>query len=342
MKSSKIRVIFLVIAILLVLLTPVYAENENEVIVLKKATNKYLVYFDNLFNNAFQFAISADETANENDLNFVSSAKDGTAEDALNVAFVDETNNPLNEEEVFIWIKDSSDNTVISGQKIDLKNNILDDDIIDFINTTTIANKDTTRIKIDTTQTQTTNSIVDGVDTTVKVGKIVIVENSGSTYSYALLPANDNTTDAGKLYELADKINNYSGNSYGKLKLAQEFYNLYLQLIPNDSDWKNVSNSEILQPEDTKSGDKFIVYIKEEKKSGEEIIDIKLLECIREEAKGENQKEETITENVQKAVKLPRTYDSIALIVIFALLVLAIVGVAILRNKHSNGKHSDK
>ena len=342
MKSSKIRVVFFVIAILLALLTPVYAETENEVIVLKKATNKYLIYFDNLYNNAFQFAISADGTANESDLTFKSSAKDGTAEDALNVAFVDETNNPLNEEEIFIWVKDNTDTTVISGKKIDLKNNILDDDIINFINTTTLANKDTTRIKVDTTQTQTTNSIVDGVDTTIKVGKIVIEGNSDSTYSYVLLPANDNNTDAGKLYELADKINNYSGNSYGKLKLAQEFYDLYLQLTPNDSDWKDASNNEILQPEDTKAGDKFVVYIKESKKTGEEVIDIKLLECIREEAKGENQKEETITENVRKAVKLPVTYDSIALIVIFVLLVLAIVFVALLKNKYSNGKHSNK
>ncbi len=332
MKKSLIKILLLgifVSIILFALTISVYAETGNETIVLKKSDNKYLIYYNEICNNIFQFAISNSSSTNVDSLNFVNSAKDSTNEDALNVAYVDGTNNPQNYTELYIWIKDENGNPLKSGEEIDIENAI-DDEIINFINTTTIANKATERIKIDTTQTVTKNSIIDGVDTTITTGKIVIDAKAGSSYYYELLSANDNTSNPGKLYELADKINNYSGNAYGKLKLAKEFYNLYLSQMPQSSEWKTVENNEILQPEDTVAGDKYIVYIKEVKSDGSEIIDVKLLECIREEAQGKNQKKETS--------KLPITYDSIALLVIFAILIFAIVIVLILKKKQSE-KH---
>ena len=339
---KKFLLLGMFVTILLsVLLVPVYAEGENETIVLEKSTNKYLVYFKDICNNVFQFAISKESNTAEFELSYVSSAKDSTKEGALNVAFIDETNHPQVDDDVYIWIKDNTDTTIVSGQKIDIKDNVLDDEIINLINTTTIANKETDRIKVDTTQTQTTNSVVNGVDTTIKTGKVIIDEKENATYQYKLVLANDTDSDAGKLYSLSDKINNYSGDSYGKLKLAQEFYKLYLKLMPEDSEWEKVNNREILQPEDTNAGDKYIVYIKELKKNRDEIIDIKLLECVREEAQGKKQIEEEVTEEVKQTVKLPITYDSITLIIIFAILVIAIIVVTILRSNHIKNNEKD-
>ena len=232
------------------------------------------------------------------------------------------------------------DNLAINGEKIDLKN-VIDDEILNFINTTTIVNKETDRIKVDTTQAHVTNAVVDGVDTTIKTGKIVIDENESSTYYYKLIAVDEKNLDAKELYDLVDKINNYSGNTYGKLKLATQFYELYNKQMPEKSEWNIVQNSTILQPEDSKTGDKYIAYVKEINKNQKEVIDIKLLECVREEAQGKNQKEETVTEDVVQTVKLPVTYDSIILIIIMIALIMGMVIVTLLKMKHTP-KHTQK
>lgn len=339
-KATLFRTLLLAMAlgvILIMLSLPVYAEGDTTII-LKKSTNKYLIYYSDICSNTFQFAISNANTTPEADLNFVSAAKDSTDEGALNVAFVDETNNPSNSDTVYIWIKDSTDTLVLSAEKIELENAI-DDEFVKFINTTTIANKETDRIKVDTTQTQTKSFTEDGVDTTITTGKIVIDQHEGSKYYYKVFSANDTTSNAGKIYELADRINNYTGNSYGKLKLAIDFYELYLLQMPESSEWIYIENGEILQPEDTVDGDKLIVYIKEIKKDNREVIDIKLLECIRKEEQGKNQKTEEIKEQVKQTVRLPITYDSIALIVVFVVLLAAIIVFTVLKKRQNkNGK----
>ena len=337
MKNSTLKSILIALLLIVILSAvsmPVFA-GTDKTIILKKSTNKYIIYFENLCDNAFQFAVSNNSAAAEADLTFVSSAKDGTNENALNVAYVDETNNPTNEEVLYIWVKDSSNSLVITAKEIDLKTSI-DENFINLINSITIANSETDRIKVDTTQTTTTEATIDGVDTSITTGKIVIDTHENSEYSFKLLPANDNTTDAGKLYELVDKINNKSGNAYERLLYAKEFYDLYMQLIPEDNEWEEVENGEILQPEDTINGDKFIVYIKELKDDDTEIIDVKLLECIRKEAEGKNERTTEITEEVDKVVSVPVTYDSIFLLVLLSILLIAITIIATLRNKKIN------
>ena len=260
-KATIIKLCTMIVFSILmsVFVVSTYASSTNDVIVLKKSEKRYLIYYKELCNSVFQFAISDKIDTDVEELTFINSAKDSTNEGALYVAFIDETN--YSDGDMYIWVKDDSDNLVIEGEKIDLTNP-LDDDIIEFINTTTIVNKETDRIKVDTTQTQTTNTEVDGVDTTITTGKMIIDGNTNSKYSYVLYSANDKTSNAGKIYELSDKINNFSGNSYEKLELAREFYNLYILQMPKDSEWKNIENNTILQPEDTVAGDKFIVYIK--------------------------------------------------------------------------------
>lgn len=85
--------------------------------------------------------------------------------------------------------------------------------------------------------------------------------------------------------------------------------------MPSNSEWTAVENSEILQPENTVEGDKYIVYIKETK-GNDETVDAKFLTCVYKE-------EKTITETV----KLPVTFDSGA--ILFTVLGIIIIALAI-------------
>ena len=92
--------------------------------------------------------------------------------------------------------------------------------------------------------------------------------------------------------------------------------------MPSNSDWTAVENSEILQPENTVEGDKYIVYIKETK-GNDETVDAKFLTCVYKEDAGVDKEEKTITETV----KLPVTFDSGA--ILFTVLGIIIIALAI-------------
>lgn len=333
MKSSTIKIVAFFITMLMLLSIiqlPVQANTDEENIILKKAENEFIIYYKDICNNEFQFAFSKDQTIEEANLSFTNSVKDQLTENALYVAYIDETsyNQVVDGNVTYIWIKDMNDTTIVSGAKLDL-GNAIDDSIIAVVNNTT------KRISVDTTQTYQTNAIIDGVDTTVTTGKVVIEEKEGAKYSYQLIRLTDNTTDANKLFELAEKLKEDISDTYTNLSLTKQFYDLYMKLMPTD--WTDVDNAEILQPENTVQGDKYILYLKEEISGAEATVDSKFLVCEYKEDQGSDKKEETITETV----KLPVTYDSIALIVVFAIVILAIIIVAILKVKsNKKEKHS--
>ena len=330
MKSSTVKIIAFLLTVLMLLLMiqmPIQANTEEKNIILKKANDEFIIYYENICNNEFQFAFSKDKTTGEGDLSFTNSVKDQLTEKSLNVAYIDTTsyNQVVENSTTYIWIKDMNDNLVISGEELDLKNSI-DDSIIEVVNNTT------KRIEVDTTQKNQTNEMVNEVDTTITTGKVVIKEQEGARYSYQLIKLADNTTEANQLFDLAEKLKENITDTYTNLSLTKQFYDLYMELMPVE--WTDVENGEILQPEDTVEGDKYILYIREDiPETDKTTIDAKFLVCEYEQDAGFDKKEETITETV----KLPVTYDSIVLIVVFAIIILAIIIVAILKVK-SNKK----
>ena len=249
MKDKKIMAV-LVIAIMLIgiVSVPVLAST-NEKVILKNSDNEYLIYFKEFCRKEFQFAISKDDKTAEADLNFVNSAKDQPASAAgtLNVAYIDEASfesifgkNPTSLV-AYIWVKDAEDNTVIKAEKLDL-NEAVTDKMIEKVNGTT------KRIDVDTEKQYQRNVVEDGVSKTVTVGKVVLNEKEGAKYSYVLTKLDDKTTDANKLFELADTLKNSIDDTYTNLSLSKQFYDLYVKLMPSDSEWTAVENSEILQP----------------------------------------------------------------------------------------------
>ena len=317
MKAKKIMAV-LVIAIMLIgiVSVPVLAST-NEKVILKNSDNEYLIYFKEFCRKEFQFAISQDSKTAEADLNFVNSAKDQPASAAgtLNVAYIDEASfesifgkNPTSLV-AYIWVKDAEDNTVIKADKLDL-NEAVTDKMIETVNGTT------KRIDVDTEKQYQRNVVEDGVSKTVTVGKVVLNEKEGAKYSYVLTKLDDKTTGANKLFELADTLKNSIDDTYINLSLSKQFYDLYVKLMPSNSEWTAVENSEILQPENTVEGDKYIVYINE-------TVDAKFLTCVYKEDAGVDKEEKTITETV----KLPVTFDSGA--ILFTVLGIIIIALAI-------------
>lgn len=333
MKKSTIKLVafgMLVLMLLSIFTVPVKAETYEKV-VLKKANKEFLIYYKDICNDEFEFAFSLDKSQPTDDL-FTRSAKDQADEGALDVAYIDATlyDTYFATNKAYIWIKDNNDQMVVSADLVDLTD-ALNDGMIELVNNTT------KRIDVDTTQTHETHEMVDGVDTTVTTGKVVVDEKGGAKYSYTLTRLTDTTTKANKLFDLAEALKEDISDTYTNLSLSKQFYDLYMELMPTNSEWTEVENSEILQPDNTVEGDKYIVYLKEE--TADSItVDAKFLTCVYKADEGVEQKEETITETV----KLPVTFDSgTILFIILGIIVLALVIFAIIRVK-ANKKDENK
>ena len=333
MKKSTIKLVafgMLVLMLLSIFTVPVKAET-SEKVVLKKADKEFLIYYKDICNDEFEFAFSLDKSQPTDDL-FTRSAKDQADEGALDVAYIDATlyDTYFATNKAYIWIKDNNDQMLVSADLVDLTD-ALNDGMIELVNNTT------KRIDVDTTQTHETHEMVDGVDTTVTTGKVVVDEKGGAKYSYTLTRLTDTTTKANKLFDLAEALKEDISDTYTNLSLSKQFYDLYMELMPTDSEWTEVENSEILQPDNTVEGDKYIVYLKEET-ADSTTVDAKFLTCVYKADEGVDQKEETITETV----KLPVTFDSgTILFIILGIIVLALVIFAIIRVK-ANKKDENK
>lgn len=333
MKKSTIKLVafgMLVLMLLSIFTVPVKAETYEKV-VLKKANKEFLIYYKDICNDEFEFAFSLDKSQPTDDL-FTRSAKDQADEGALDVAYIDATlyDTYFATNKAYIWIKDNNDQMLVSADLVDLTD-ALNDGMIELVNNTT------KRIDVDTTQTHEIHEMVDGVDTTVTTGKVVVDEKGGAKYSYTLTRLTDITTKANKLFDLAEALKEDISDTYTNLSLSKQFYDLYMELMPTNSEWTEVENSEILQPDNTVEGDKYIVYLKEET-ADSTTVDAKFLTCVYKADEGVDQKEETITETV----KLPVTFDSgTILFIILGIIVLALVIFAIIRVK-ANKKDENK
>ena len=336
----KVKINFLVfitalIAILAIFSFPVKADSNEKIIV--KTDDEYLIYFKDICKKQFMFATSTENSVTDEE--YKSSAiEKKTENEALNVAYIDATadaSKPIN-----IWVKDTDGNMLIEKEPINLKD-ALDKNTISLINTTTIANEKTDRIEIDTTQTkELKNEVINGVDTKVEVGKVVIKEKENAKYYYALYIANgDNANEKAKqLYDLSEKMKaGKTDDTYEYLSNLKQFNTLYNELIPTK--WTKVENGEIIQPDTARTGDKFVLYIKEADANGNEIIDAKLLESVYKytpEYKTEPDKE------IKEVVKLPVTFDNGTILFIIAgVIIIALIIVMILKRK-SNKKEENK
>ena len=158
-----------------------------------------------------------------------------------------------------------------------------------------------------------------------------IVDKNGST-------KNINKT-AKELYDQLSELQNAT-KMYDKLLAEIKIRDDFAKLV-EDASWKDAKNKEILQPEDSQEGEKFVVLIQEVKDGNVVRKDVQFMTCDRADAEGVEVAEKEETKTVEKKVKLPVTGENLALYITLAVVVLAIIIVAIrmkFASKESKGK----
>ena len=332
-KLVSVLAIFLFIAIMPI---AVLATNEN-ISVVNSAENNYIIYIKGYTDKNFKYAFSNNANPKEMDLSYINSISDLRGNQA---AFIDaKTYEKLFKESqpIFMWAKDEEENLILERVQLDFTNSLTKENI-------DTVEKTTKRITVEIAETKaatdSTNPIreedVEGVKETAKVGYVKITDNKDATYYYQRIKTTD-SAEVAKLMELSEKINGEYDDMdmYEKVQINEEFYKLYSKLV-NGAEWQEVTNKEIRQHEASVAGDKYIVFLKKVNNNQEVTVDAQFLTAY-DDYQPNVVKEQKIT---QETTKLPITYDSIALIVILAVVVVALV-VVFIRMKKLN-KNEEK
>lgn len=325
MKKKLFRLIttvLLAFSILVITQMAVNAQDEAKVSLLKNHEGSYIIYVEDALNTEFLFSFSEDAETEEEDLVFSASGLDSNE---TNIAYMTkEIAESLNNGKTYMWTKV---NEKLNSYKIDLNQAITNEKIA-------FVNKTTKRIAVNANGEESTSENINGVKITHSQGKINITEE-GNDFSYNMVKAEEGETK--KFVELANKINNSKDlNNYEKATLAREFSDVYIKLFEKVTTWEKVpSNKVILQPQEAKKDDIYLVWIKDNT-TGEH--DVQILIC---DASQDIEVEEEKKVTIYETTKLPVTYDSIITLIISLVVIVAIIiALVIIKKKANNNKEN--
>ena len=321
--TKKIMLSVLIIIMSITLLQNFSFAKSETVQMIKKSEKEYIIYISSLLNNKFEFAFANKQDKTESELNFYDSALDAS-ENGNNIAYIDE--NIYNtyfdgKAETFLWVK----GTEVKAEKIVLSNALTEETVQELNNVTK-------RIPVKFGELNLPTETVDGVKITRRMGTINIEDNSEIEYSYKMLKSTQGSK-VEELINLATEMNNLDGkNIYDKLTIYSQFKNIYEELKPTDG-WEIVKDNIIKQPQDSKDGEQYLVWIKS-KNDNDTIIDVQIMTCYDKytpEYESKNIIEKEVT-------KMPITGESLTLYIVAVVLILLIVVVTIMKvkNKKSN------
>lgn len=303
MQNSKTKILFLLGIFLIVTLVfgiTAYAANEN-IQIIKESDSKYLIYVKGNLDSTFEFAF-ADTTTEPAETEYKEAGKD-SAENGNYIAYLDEYSTANK----YLWVK-NSEGYVLEAVEVDLSK-AMDNEDLELIESFTKI------IDVDTTKTHVEEKEVNGNKVTVTTGKLVFL-NDG-THLYQMIKVAD-SEDYAKFMDLAERISKFNNDTdmYTKLDTYYEFAILAVDLLNElDADnWVEAEGNEILQPEDARNGDKYVVWLIEDNE-----LDVQFLTSKYEEEK--------ITEKI--TTKLPVTYDDNRLLIVLAVLIIATVVVSV-------------
>lgn len=327
MKKFKLELGLMLVVFMITILisiTPIFATNEN-IQILKKSDTEYLIYIKEHFNEIFEFALTNNTNANKEILIYQNAALDSNEEIVNYIAYVDASlYQQYFSQDTYLWARDKQGQYFIEGVKIDLNQNILEEDI-------ELANNITKTILVDTSKTILKEEIVDDAKITKQFGKVDILDSGEFYYQLEKLPSN---IQYNRFNEIAKQISNskLENNLYNRLEVVKEFSELYNTLKPKNTStsWIKVEDKTIIQPEETKDGEQYILWIKQVDNENI-IIDAQFLTSFRQEDR------ELIQEQIE--VKLPVTYDNPILFIILFVLVIALIIIYILK-KHEKQKEN--
>ena len=292
-----------------------FAKSEN-LQMIKKGEKEYIIYVSNLLNSKFEFAFANKKDEIESNLNFYDSAIDAS-ENGNNIAYIDETiyNTYFDgKAETFLWVK----GTEIKGEKVVLADALTEENIQEI-------NKTTKKIAIKIGNETKTEKNEEGTEVTYTKGIIIIDDNSDTKYLYNMVPVKAGTEEA-ELANLATEMNNLTNkNIFEKLSIYSQFKDIYEKLIPAEG-WKDVEAKTIKQPQESKKGEKYLVWLK-----ADNTIDLQIM------TSSEEYKESEKTENVivKEVTKMPVTGESLVLYITAVVLLILIVTTVILKVKNN-------
>ena len=328
MKSLKAKLVVLLITMLLfTMLVPfsrVAAANEG--VQLIQTDNGVVIYVEGLEKTEFDYALSDKADATEMELNYINSVTD---DEGNQVALI--TTEDLAE---YLYIR-KSDNTVTTIQlNVDVNTMFTQDKMALVENTTKrIATEEDENIS-------SREEVRDGITYTYTVGGLKITDDQNATYSYVMVNTSSNE-DYNELQNLANGLNDNSKSMYERIKIANDFYNRYNELISNaniENSWQEVKDMKIIQNEDYENEEHDVVLLKKVAEDGT-TYDAKFMTT---DNRGTEEIIPASTQEVQtqETSKLPITGDSIVLFVLLAALVIVAV-VVFIRMKKLN-KKADK
>lgn len=321
LKKSFVLLIVAIFAMMLLQFPVKAAEDDTNIV---KTADEYLIYKQEFLEENFKFAFAKDKNINEQELNFINSLQDN---EGNNIAYVNEEiyNSCFLDSKSYMWIQKNNE-IVVKAEEVNLGNAITQENINYVSNTTK-------RIATEISE-ESREEEIDGVTKTTTVDTLNIIPEEGYTYEYQIVKPQEGSKYA-EFFALSEEIAKITEdtNSYENIMKLNDFYNLYNALIPTE--WEKAENNQIKEPEDTQTGEKYLIWLKATNASGEGITDVQFMTCEREENK------EYIPEVIEKTtiVKLPVTFDfNMVLWILFAILVIAIIVLLIVRSKISDKK----
>lgn len=319
MKSFKAKLTILLIAMLVItMLVPfssVAAANEG-VQIIKEADGDVVIYVDGL-ETSFEYALSEEADATEMDLNYINSVED---DEGNQVALISASDFAESENNLYIRTEDKT----VTTYTLDFSDMLTQDKMEEVKNTSNRISTSVLTGIVDRTET------IEGKNYTYTVGGLKIEDEANAEYSYQIFKATDERYS--ELQSLADELNSDGYDSepmYTKIELANNFYNLYNELLA-EVNWQPVDASmEIKQPSDATDGERYIVMLRKVAEDGT-TYDAKFMESNIGIDEGD-----AVTAEVshQETSKLPITGDSIVLFVVLAALVIIAIVVFIRMRK---------
>ena len=328
MKKSLAQKVMLFLAVTIITITLLQsfslAKSEN-VQMIKKSEKEYIIYVSNLIGSEFEFSFANKKDESKENLVFTNSALD-QEDNGNNIAYIDETiyNNYFDgKKETYLWVKQGTEYKV-EAEKINLKDALTEEDIQEL-------NNATKKIPVKFGELNLPAETVDGVKITRRMGTINIEDNSETEYSYKMLKSTEESK-VEELINLANEMNKLDEkNTYDKLSIYGQFKSLYEELKPSDG-WNVAENNVIKQPQESKKGEQYLVWIK-----NEQTIDVQIMTC-NDDYTPEYENKKIINKVI---TKLPITGESLALYITAAILIVLIVTVAILKVKNNKSNKNE-
>lgn len=293
----------------------VFGESENMNII--HTNDSYIIYIENAPKEEFDFAISSDINAQENNLNFTKTVEDGEGNQVILISSskYESIKNQTN----YLYAKSES-GKLMNGKEIIFSESF---EVDDLAKAETITNRIETEIVSNVLKEEETEGIK--YKTTIGGLKVINNEEKKVYYSRTKLPQNKYT----ELKQMINKVNTeYNDiNMFEKINLIKQLDKLYKEL-ETEQNWLEVVNNIIVQPEDANKGDEYILFLKTVDEQGNEITDVKLMISSRTDS------EQVIPATTEKKTisetsKLPVTGDSVILFIILAVIIIIAVVVFI-------------